>query len=355
MAVSQYHTELIQDHCVSNPGSHGCDSLPQPSRIIGAPLLCRYHRNSFVNQSSIGRAMGTLERQISQLQNDLRIDHGDHHVGTAWNLPGGAAGDISQHGPRTGAAKHATLIILQRMYMYDNATFGELKQDFRNAMASTQASSLVAAAAATSAAAAAAPAQIRVSTLDECTLTAILRSAGVQIVWFIAKDSASLIQPALAPLCLAKKSAAPHLQKSDVTDADARRVGLVMRKEMKEYDKDVVIRQTARVFDAVGSNLGAEISHAEHKCPRSFRVLRTVGAALQTFDRQPTALEPVVLRGTASATAETAAHVSRGFAHRQGRQADAQIRTAPTSTGSCPKYQSGCFARTQRLVSSRTQ
>ena len=32
VAVSQYHTELIQDHCVSNPGLHGCDSLPQPSR-----------------------------------------------------------------------------------------------------------------------------------------------------------------------------------------------------------------------------------------------------------------------------------------------------------------------------------
>ena len=170
--------------------------------------------------------MGAIESQIGQLQNDLRIDHGGHHIGAAWNLPGGAAGDISHHGVRTEAAKHATLIILQRLYMYDNATFGELKQDFRNAMASTQASSLVAAAAATSAAAAAAPAQIRVSTLDECTLTAILRSAGVQIVWFIAKDSASLIQPALAPLCLAKKSAAPNVQKSDVTDADDKTSGL---------------------------------------------------------------------------------------------------------------------------------
>ena len=199
------------------------------------------------------------------------------------------------------------------------------------------ASTPVPAAATAAAAAPVAPAQIRVSASDECTLTAILRSAGVQIVGFIAKDSASLIQPALAPLCLAKKSAAPHLQKSDVTDADARRVGLVMRKEMKEYDKDVVIRQTARVFDAVGSNLGAEISYAEQKCPRSFRVLRTVGAALQTFDRQSTAPEPIVLRGTASATSETAAHDSRAFAHRQGRQADAQIRTAPTSTGSLPK------------------
>ena len=86
--------------------------------------------------------MGTLERQISQLQNDLRIDHGGHHVGATWNMPGGAAGDISHHGVRTEAAKRATLIILQHLYMYDSATFGELKQEFQNAMASTQASSL---------------------------------------------------------------------------------------------------------------------------------------------------------------------------------------------------------------------
>ena len=148
-----------------------------------------------MNISSIGCAVGALERQITELQKDLRIDRGDHHVGAPWNLPGGAGGDISQHGPRAGAAKCATLIILQRLYMYDNATFGELKHEFLNAMAQASSPAPVAAAVA-----AAPVAQIRVSTLDECTLTAILRSAGVQIVGFIANDSASLIQPALAPL-----------------------------------------------------------------------------------------------------------------------------------------------------------
>ena len=322
VVVSQYHTELIQDHCVSNPGLPGCGSLPPPSRIIGAPLLCRYHRNSFVNIDWL--CYGGSRAPDHHLQKDLRIDPGDHHVGAAWNLPSGAGGDINHHGPRTGAAKYATLIILQRLYMYDTATFGELKHEFRNAMAQASSPAPVATAAAT---AAVAPAQIRVSTLDECTLTTILRSAGVQIVGFIAKDCASLIQPALVPLCLAKKSVAPHLEKHVVTDVGARRVGLVMRKEMKAHDTEVVIRQKARAFDAVGSNLGAEISHAEHKCPRSFRVLRTVGAALQTFDHRATAPEPVVLRGTASTTSETAAHDSRAFIHRQILEAVISQRT----------------------------
>lgn len=334
IGVSYWHSLFIQEHKAKTSIS----KMSPQSLIMGAPHLCRWHTQAYTT-SEIGTAFVKIEHYAKILNTALGNSHHSAPGSPAWNLAGSQ--DTSpptsrarrpspspsetpllpsqpatspQSTPQTGpptevqrAYNHAVHETLQKLYKFETVTIGSLRKAFRDTV---QRASTVE--------------NRRCNDNDLGVMLNMLWQAGARQASLTNKDSERILIPALAPLHLmADKQKAPsfrrrlRVSRTEVTDVTIRKVGKKIRQELKAHALHTIDRQnTDKAFDAQGVDLMQETAYARHHCSTIMCLLCTLCAAnADCPSPRAEKPEPIPLRGTVAATADTVAHDSKAFLH----------------------------------------